>query len=236
MIGMFNSIMDSNQKIVTNGLIVHIDATQKRSYPGSGTTWFDISGNNVNTSLVNGPTFNSEFGGSIKLDGINDIIEFPYNVIFPAQQTVTVWCRSTNTLWNQDRSISVPFASSSQHRIYTVINTKNVTFVIVDRFNNEYIIGTITLSDITIPHMYSITTNGSNLHKAYIDGVEVASLSTSISRTTDTQGRLWAIGGDPSASNRRINGYFYNALLYNRELSSTEIVQNYNAIKSRFGL
>jgi len=236
MIGIFNSIMDSDQKIITDGLRIHWDAAQLRSYPGSGTTWFDISGNGINTSLVNGPTFNSEFGGSIKLDGINDQIESPYNTLLTATQTATVWCRSTNAVWNQDRSISVPFASSCAHRIYSVINTKNVTFIISDRFFNEYTIGTITLSDITIPHMYSITTNGSNLHKAYIDGVEVASISTSISRIDDTVGRQWFLGADPSASNRRLNGYFYNALIYNRELSATEVLQNYDAIKSRFGL
>ena len=84
--------------------------------------------------------------------------------------------------------------------------------------------------------MYCITTNGSNRHKAYIDGVEVASLSTSISRIADSAGRQWFLGADPGASNRRLNGYFYNALLYNRELSSTEVLQNYNATKSRFNL
>jgi hypothetical protein len=59
-------------KIVTNGLVLALDAADKNSYPGSGTTWRDMSGNNSNSTLTNSPTFNSANGGSIVFDGVDD--------------------------------------------------------------------------------------------------------------------------------------------------------------------
>ena len=69
-----NGIIDSNQKIVTSGLRLSLDAAQLRSYPTTGTTWSDLSGNGVNGTLTNGPTFNSAYGGALVPDGTNDYI------------------------------------------------------------------------------------------------------------------------------------------------------------------
>ena len=61
-----------NPKIVTDGLVLALDAANVKSYPGSGTTWTDMSGNGNNVTLTNGPTFSSDNGGSIVFDGVND--------------------------------------------------------------------------------------------------------------------------------------------------------------------
>jgi hypothetical protein len=61
----------ANGKIVTNGLVLCLDAADRTSYLGSGTTWFDLAGSN-NGTLTNGPTFNSTNGGSIVFDGVDD--------------------------------------------------------------------------------------------------------------------------------------------------------------------
>ena len=60
--------------IITDGLVIALDAANTKSYPGSGTTWSDLSGNSNNGTLTNGPTFNSGNGGSIVFDGTNDYI------------------------------------------------------------------------------------------------------------------------------------------------------------------
>lgn len=62
-------------RIVTDGLIMYLDAANPRSYPGSGTAWNDLSGNKNNGTLTNGPTFDSGNGGSINFDGSNDYVE-----------------------------------------------------------------------------------------------------------------------------------------------------------------
>ena len=60
--------------IVENGLVLHLDAADSNSYPGSGTVWTDLSGNGYNGTLTNGPTFSSSNRGGIVLDGTNDYI------------------------------------------------------------------------------------------------------------------------------------------------------------------
>lgn len=86
-------------KIVTNGLVLSLDAGDRNSYPGSGTTWFDVSGNNNHCGLVNGATYSSTKNkGTIDLDGINDYISVPktlngftYNIHYDLNWTIEHW-------------------------------------------------------------------------------------------------------------------------------------------------
>jgi hypothetical protein len=68
------AVQYASGKIVTSGLVLALDAADKNSYPGSGTTWTDLSGNGNNGTLVNGPTFSSANGGSIVFDGVDDYV------------------------------------------------------------------------------------------------------------------------------------------------------------------
>ena len=83
-------------RIVNNGLVLCLDASDRNSYPGSGTTWFDVSGKNNNSSLNNGPTYSSDNNGTIVLDGTNDIIYAPScNDLGGLQnQTFEIWVKS----------------------------------------------------------------------------------------------------------------------------------------------
>ena len=63
---------NNSKQIVRSGLVLHLDAARPASYPGSGTTWTDLSGQGNNGTLTNGPTYSSANGGSIVLDGTND--------------------------------------------------------------------------------------------------------------------------------------------------------------------
>jgi hypothetical protein len=68
--------LSHSPSIVTNGLVFCLDAANSKSYPGTGTDWTDLSGNQINGILTNGPAYNSSNGGSIVFDGINDYINF----------------------------------------------------------------------------------------------------------------------------------------------------------------
>jgi hypothetical protein len=83
--------------------------------------------------------------------------------------------------------------------------------------------------------MFTYSTNGSNSHKGYLDGVEVASSSASITRSVSPTAQNWLLGQDDGQS-RWGNGNIYNCLRYNRALSPTEIQQNFNATRGRFGI
>ena len=71
--------MFTGPNIITDGLVLALDAANSRSYPGTGTTWSDLSGNGNSGTLTNGPTFNSGNGGSIVFDGVDDNISFSGN-------------------------------------------------------------------------------------------------------------------------------------------------------------
>jgi hypothetical protein len=83
--------------------------------------------------------------------------------------------------------------------------------------------------------MYCITTNGSNSHKVYLDTQLILESTGSISRTNTPSSQPWNVGRDDGMS-RYGNGYIYNVARYNRALSASEILQNYNALKGRFGV
>ena len=65
-----------NPRIVTDGLVLLLDAGNTKSYPGTGTTWTDISRNGNNGTLTNGPTFDSANGGSLVFDGVDDYVNW----------------------------------------------------------------------------------------------------------------------------------------------------------------
>ena len=87
-------------EIVTDGLVAYLDAGNQNSYPGTGTSWTDISRINNTTSLINGPTFDSAYGGSIVFDGVNDYaaLHNAFTGITPTNNfTMDIWFRPTTT-------------------------------------------------------------------------------------------------------------------------------------------
>ena len=85
--------------IITQGLVLALDAADRNSYPGTGTAWTDLSGNGNNGTLTNGPTYNSANGGSIVFDGSNDYVNFSYNSslnIGGLNITLSSWVRPTS--------------------------------------------------------------------------------------------------------------------------------------------
>ena len=225
-----------NSKIITDGLVLCLDAANRKSYPGSGTTWTDLSGLGNTGTLVNGVGYNGSNGGSLSFDGVDDYVT--YNLANPYAETVIVWAKSVTTTWNKDGWISSS-RQANGHIIHPnnyygatrdiefYVSSSSVTFTQIGRIT--------TLSDITIPHMYVYTTNGSNEHKAYIDGTLMITNTTSITRTTTPSLVSTWIGNDQQGG-RNGQGNVYNCLRYNRALSAAEIKQNYNATKSRYGL
>ncbi len=81
-------------KIVTDGLVLALDAGNTKSYTSGSTTWFDKSGNANNGTLTNGPTFSSANGGSIVFDGVDDRVEFGSFGSLPTQGTIQFWMYS----------------------------------------------------------------------------------------------------------------------------------------------
>ena len=90
-------------RIITDGLVLYVDAANTKSYPGSGTVWTDLSPTQITGSLTNGPTFNSANGGSIFFDGTDDIVDLGTNntLNFTDSFSVSFWMRANLSIANK---------------------------------------------------------------------------------------------------------------------------------------
>lgn len=198
-------------------LIFELDAADSNSYNGSGTVWNDLSGYNYTGTLVNTPTFNSTNGGSLLFNGTTQQVTFSSS---PASSTFSVFA------W-----INIGATNSGYRSVY-VSSTGNRGFWINGLKINWYdgadrILGNTTLST-NIWNYVGITYNGTNL-TAYLNGA-------SDGTATYAGSSLPAIGYVAGHSGEYFNGNISNIQIYNRVLNSSEIIQNYNTSKARFGL
>lgn len=236
-------IIDSGIKIVTDGLVLWLDAAQLRSYPTTGTVWSDISGNNNNGTLTNGPTFNSANGGSIVFDGVNDLIMLPTNLYTQNNNpfTISLWFISNQTtggtIFGQQDTTNPDLATGWVPSIYLKGDGKirmetfwtgnlNNSFTTVASYNNNL--------------WYNITcTYGVSTETLYINGVLLGTVN-GVTQVSYTSTYYYMIGAGYSSERSLGTNYFNGSIsqfsFYNRALSATEILQNYNATKDRYGL
>jgi hypothetical protein len=210
-----------NNDVITGGQVNYLNASETVSYPGSGTSWKDLSGNQTNATLYNGPTFNSTTEG-IVFDGSDDYALYGVN-LGPAYTVITV-AKSTNAVWND-------FSGLGSRRIlggfilHNNTDTINTTFYYIKPPFDYVSFATLEPSDNNIqrPHFYAMSTNGTNLHKAYIDS-NVSSTSVTSENLTSSSGGVYLAKDDFLD---RYNGMtIYKHMIYSRQLSDTEILQN----------
>jgi hypothetical protein len=218
-------------KIVTDGLVLSLDAGNTKSYMSGSTTWFDKSGRGNNGTLTNGPTFNSSNGGSIVFDGVDDYVSMT-NLGFDLMGS---GISSTVCLWTKLNTISTGGNMVIFEQSNTLAKRYVIWFQTADKTLNFYPNNTNHKSPrISVNTWYFISTivNGST-SRMFFNGVEVGS-STSYT-PQDTNSNFW-LGLSPVYSSEDWNGNLSNVQVYNRALSAQEVLQNYNATKSRFNI
>lgn len=214
--------------IVTNGLVLNLDAGFDPSYPTVGTTWYDLSGNNNNGTLINSPTFNSANSGSIVFDGVDDYVNTTFTTALD-NFTICAWFKCTGvTAWARiaDKSYQSGFWFGKES---TNANRWGGGVKQVSNYNM------ITLDD-TNWHYLVMVRNGTSL-TVYGDGITNTNTTTCGSGTLDTT--ALSLGGtvnDGGGLRDWFKGNIPIVKIYNRTLSTNEILQNYNAQKGRFGL
>lgn len=216
-------------KIVTNGLVLALDAANTKSYVSGSTTWNDLSGNANSGSLVNGPTFNSANGGSIVFDGVDDYITTTYNTALN-DFTVCIWFKANGLTGAAGRLMDKDYISGFWLG-------KNVSGVSnswgggIREASPPYGIY-ITLVDGQWNFLTSIRSG--TTHILYGNGIDNTNSNTVSSLALDTSNLYFGLENIVGPS--EYNGSIANTLIYNRALSSQEVLQNYNALKSRFNL
>ncbi len=215
-------------KIVTDGLVFAVDAANKKSYPGSGTTWKDLSGNGNDGTLTNGPTFNSGNGGYIEFDGANDYANTGYTL--PAQNSTTSF---TWSIW-----IYLDSSGNGNNVIFGNRYSSNpgTQFIKITPTNWEYYNNSGQFIAYNIPLSQWVNlcvVKDQGTHYYYSNGSQVGTRSATLS----VAAMPVFMGADGYSSVQEAsNVNFATAMIYEKALSPTEITQNYNALKPRFGL
>jgi hypothetical protein len=222
--------------IVTDGLVFAVDAANPSSYPGSGTIWKDQTVNQNNGTLTNGPTFNSDDQGSIDFDGVNDVITINQIASYSSDDphTYSAWV-------NADSTTSYKWILNNG-----AVSTGTSLIIYGNKIGFFWKGGTAVkqgILNVNVGTWYNLTVcyNGSSrTYDMYVNGVLDTSSDTS--SPTAGAGASWSAGnlnpriGSWYNGNFDFNGKVSNTQIYNRALSSTEVAQNYNALKGRFGL
>lgn len=228
--------------IVKDGLILDLDAAKIQSYPRTGTLWNDISGNQNNGTLINGPTFDNGNGGSIVFDGTNDYVNI--NTISSLQGnnpfSVSGWFKR-NGDWSNGATWGI--GGGSPNIGINSWNSGNINQITIDLWGNTTYTTNQTYSLTEWKHIVWVYTGGSFTTSSiiiYINTTPYTGVNLTILRSGTSTVNI--SGGVVIGRADVISNQYYgkptisNFLIYNRALSATEISQNYNATRARFGL
>lgn len=218
-----------NTSIVRNGLVVYLDAANPKSYPGSGSTWYDLSGKNNHATLYNSPAFNN--AGYFVVDGVNDYAQITNNATldFSNEQTLMIFMRHSYTSgrknpWDQ---------AYGGYGTWTHENGNTMSGYFGDYgANGSPYIGTSSPS--TSRNVWNLltATRNTSQHKWYLNTTlgNTTSHSYGTLATTAANIRLW----------NGYAGYWVGdmalVLAYNRALTADEIKKNFEAFRGRFGV
>lgn len=216
-------------RIVTDGLVLCLDAGNTKSYPSSGTTWTDISRNGINGTLTNGPTFNSANGGSIVFDGVDDSVSTTRTST--TSFTWIAWFR-TNVVSSGFRNI-ISVRTPSYMLMLMDDDSANMGFWASDTLTTGPSLNMTGISTNVWYHATFVREGNSitNGYKTYMNGSFRGSANTGTWSSSDP-----IIIGARTDATQFFNGNIASIQIYNRALSATEILQNYNATKGRFKL
>jgi hypothetical protein len=212
--------------VVTNGLVLCLDAANRKSYPGSGTTWLDLSGNNNSGTLVSGPTFTNDSGGGILFDGSNDEVNLGNNAITQFSHT-SAWTIfyffKIVTFIPTFPGILVKGGASS----VGVLMFYASDLALLWKHNNVQ--NAFPKTTLGLPTCICMTYSGSGNVLGYFNGTYYSTFGTMAG--TETSNNLLLGRGDAYGNN-----ILYNFYKYNRALTAEEVQQNYNALKPRYNL
>ena len=219
------------ENIVTSGLVLNLDAGWYNSYSGT-TTWFDRSGSGNHVTLRNGPTFDSSSQGSIVFDGTDDYAGNDSPILPTGNVTITIctWINVQTTRNDWQGIVAWGNRTTSQSALLDM-NNGRLAFSTWGGVGSEDLISTYNVPLKTWKFIVG-SINNKNI-KLYADGIKV--LDASISSTPNVASTVLRIA-TTDYPGRLLNTKVASVQIYNKELTDQEILQNYNAQKSRFGM
>ena len=214
-------------EINESGLVLYLDAGNIKSYPGSGTSWTDISGRGNTGTLTNGPTYSSANGGSIVFDGVDDYVLVTQTLTTPF--TITGFIRYTD----QAKTLNT-FINTNPHPVLGISLNRlggGQLYVYIGNGSGWLAAPSIISStNMNVNQWYQVsftsTGSGSTL---YLNGVNVG---TSV-HSPSGWGSSYYLG---TGAGEYLKGNIATTQIYNRALTATEVSQNFNALRGRYGI
>ena len=221
-----------NKGIVTDGLVFYVDAANSKSYPGTGTTWADLIGSN-NGTLTNGPTYDSANGGSIVFAGDDDVVrggQLQNGGGSGTSQSYSVWFKIDATPSDNPGL----FYWDNYNGIFILATTREIS-IQTDGDNSIGDFATTPIASVDTWHNIAFNFNQGSSYECWLDGVSFGSASTADTSPAPGGSDIWRIGArEANGEQEYLNGNVAVVKAYNRALTSSEILQNYNALKNRF--
>ena len=212
--------------IVTDGLVLALDAANPTSYISGSTTWQDLSGNNNSGSLVSGPAFSTNVGGNIVFDGSNKRATLTTPFGKSGFTSVSIWYNRVESVSSTSWRTLFATATTNIHHLISQDTTR-----VLGVFD-----GSFRSFGYTPPidgnfHNYTVVYQSATNATLYVDGIFFSTISIILNLETSpigsignwTSGNYWA-------------GSIATSQIYNRALSASEIQQNFNAMRGRFGI
>ncbi len=229
---------NTTENIVTDGLVYNLDASNPNSYSGTGTTWIDLVSSGKNGTLTNGPTFSSLNSGTLVFDGSNDYIDIPATDLLTFGTnpfTIDFWIYITSetnirTILSNYNDYNANYSTYFYLGIFTYAVLSMTRKVLLLDSTGNFVNNTFG-ADINVNQWSHISfTRDGNTLICYLNGVQVSSASKSNNYSGSRASRI----GGGVASISTLAGNLPSLKIYNRTLTASEVLQNYNATKSRY--
>lgn len=227
--------------IVTDGLVLYLDAANPKSYPGTGNTWIDISNNGYNGTLANGSIYTSNNMGSIYFDGINDYVNISSDVYLKSLQvpmTICGWFKTGSSLTGYQTILGQYWDASFSRLVKLVrLNSGTLWYYTSTSSGGSQGAGMSFSCTINTAYFFAIRVGGSiaspTLSMRLNSTTELKSL-TALSSTPNTVYPIYL--GNSDIKSEYFSGNIFTISIYNRELSTSEIDKNFNALRGRYGI
>ena len=239
--------------VVTDNMVVYLDAGNNSSYSGSGTSWNDISGNGNNFTLVNGPTYTTDNGGAIVFDGTNDYATSSVNASFFAFGTAHdysygAWAKIDSAEGTESiLSCGTLDGGITPNSFQIDFEGGNTRLRHLFRTTGAFQINQLSGFDVGTTnwfYVFGVNDRSEEQFKIYVNGTLVHTENDVNYRTADVHNFLVASNKDGTFKlgvNRQLiaflDGRIGQVHVYKgKALTASEVLQNYNASKSRYGL
>ena len=226
----FDAMKTRFYSIITNNLVLHLDAGNSNSYSGSGTTWSDLSGSSNDGTLTNGVTYSSDNGGVLVFDGTDDYVVTGSDMFNAnADFTFSMWFNS------DDFSVQKAFIADVGNNAALFLRYNSGIQLVS---SNTGILGYFSSSTLSTNTWYNITlTRSSTTYTLYINGSSVSTVTTSNSFAHSPT----TIGANnnnspPPAHKNAFDGKIAQVFAYNTALSDSDVQQNFDATRVRYGI